>query len=134
MSSAEQCYKPLRMPIISNAFLVLAKDSRLLALVASDDLFQCQTTGSWRKHGHGHGHRLWLRRRLRPGFWHRLSFWHRDRPWLWLPIRQTHKIFLHRLVTHEFGIHANRNVSHEESHVAIMLTRTPDAAAMFERS
>src|SRR5258708_3929803 len=104
------------------------------ALVASDDLFQCQTTGSWRKHGHGHGHRLWLRRRLRPGFWHRLSFWHRDRLWLWLPIRQTHKIFLHRLVTHEFGVHANRNVSGEERHVAIIVTRRPDAAAMFERS
>src|SRR5260370_39278005 len=106
------------MPIISNAFLVLAKDSRLLALVASDDLFQCQTTGSWRKHGHGHRLRLWLRRRLRPGFWHRLSFWHRDRLWLWLPIRQTHKIFLNRLVTHDFGIHATRHGSDEQCPLA----------------
>src|SRR5258708_19629625 len=85
---------------------------------------------------HGHGHRLWLRlrRRLRPGFWHRLSFWHRDRLGLWLPIRQTHKIFLHPLVTHEFGIHANRNVSDEKPHVTIIVTRRPDAAAIFQRS
>jgi hypothetical protein len=82
----------------------------------------------------GRWHRLRLRRRLRPGFWHRLSFWHRDRLWLWLSIRLTHKIFLHRLVTHGFGVYANRNVWGEERHVAIFVTRRPDAAAMFERS
>ncbi len=110
-------------------------ECRLLALVANDDLFQCQTTGSWRKHGHGHGYRLRLWRRLRPGFWHRLSLWHGHRLWLWfwLPIRQTHKIFLHRLVTHEFGS-THRNVAGEERHVAIIVTRRPDAAAIFERS
>src|SRR5258706_298530 len=70
-------------------------ECRLLALVANDDLFQCQTTGSWRKHGHGHGYRLRLWRSL----WHGHRLW----LWFWLPIRQTHKIFLHRLVTHEFG-------------------------------
>jgi hypothetical protein len=104
-------------------------ECRLLALVASDDLFL-----SWHKHGHGRRLWLWLWRRFWPGFWHRLSFWRRHWLWLWfwLPIRQTHQIFLHRLVTHEFGGHANRNVSGEEGHVAI--TRRPDAAAMFERS
>ena len=61
----------------------------------------------WHKHGHG----LWLWRRFWHGFWLRLWFWHRHRLWFWLPIRQTHKIFLHRPVTHEFGVHANRNVA-----------------------
>jgi hypothetical protein len=65
-------------------------------------------------HKHGHGRRLWLWRRFWRGFWHRLSFWHRLWFWFWLPVRQTHKIFLHRLVTH--------------------VTRRPDAVAMFERS
>jgi len=77
---------------------------------------------------------LWLWRRFWPGFWHRLSFWHRHWLWFWLPIRQTHKIFLHRLVTHELGVHANRNVAGEERHVAINVTCRPDAAEMFERS
>jgi len=32
------------------------------------------------------------------------------------------------------GVHANRNVAGEERHVAIIVTRRPDAAEMFERS
>ena len=34
----------------------------------------------------------------------------------------------------EFGVHANRNVAGEERYVAIIVTRRPDAAEMFERS
>jgi len=54
---------------------------------------------------------------------------------LWLPIRQTHKIFLHRLVTHEFGIpRKQKRLGRRERYVTIIVTRRPDAAAMFERS